>query len=171
MLNYIVNMSLLVWSILISFSNVLLFKYIPKIVSMLLDNNSNNCQLTAAISSLQKEQDEISIVREFAKHAKLQRKINKLTEELKSQVRNNMTKKFKMKFICNILLYVLSGVSNVLFVSYNYRRAVVSELPDWFSPVSWLIQWPLTEAGTMSFFFWFGVTNCVARLATNSVLL
>jgi len=35
------------------------------------------------ISLLKKEQSEISMIQEFSKHAKLQRRINKLNEELK----------------------------------------------------------------------------------------
>jgi len=41
-------------------------------------------KIVGEISLLKKEQSEIFIVKEFAKHAKLQRKINKLNEQLKN---------------------------------------------------------------------------------------
>lgn len=48
-----------------------------------LNNNEVNCKIMTELSSLKKEQLEISMVKEFSKHAKLQRRINKLNEELK----------------------------------------------------------------------------------------
>jgi len=46
--------------------------------------SKENQKIVNEISSLKKEQSKISIVKEFAKHAKLQRKINKLNEQLKN---------------------------------------------------------------------------------------
>lgn len=46
--------------------------------------NKEHQKIVGEISLLKKEQSKISIVKEFAKHAKLQRKINKLNEQLKN---------------------------------------------------------------------------------------
>lgn len=61
-----------------------------------MDNNKEVCKIVAEISLLKKEQSDIYIVREFAKHAKLQRRINKLNEELKN---NSMFKLFSFIII------------------------------------------------------------------------
>lgn len=45
--------------------------------------NKNQQKIVEELSLLKKEQSKICIVKEFAKHAKLQRKINKLNEQLK----------------------------------------------------------------------------------------
>lgn len=45
--------------------------------------NKNHQKIVEELSLLKKEQSKIFIVKEFAKHAKLQRKINKLNEQLK----------------------------------------------------------------------------------------
>ncbi|XP_050537976.1 guided entry of tail-anchored proteins factor 1-like isoform X2 [Daktulosphaira vitifoliae] len=140
-------------------------------ISKILDRNNKNRDLIAEITFLKKQQAEVSIYHEFAKHAKLQRQINKLTENLKNNVRDNAANNLKIKFICKILFYVISIVINLIFIRFNYKQAVLRELPlNLFSPLSWIVRWPLQEVGTMSFLFWFSVTNCVARVTTNSIL-
>jgi hypothetical protein len=46
--------------------------------------NKEHKKLVNEISVLKNEKSQISIVKEFAKHSKLQRRINKLNEELKT---------------------------------------------------------------------------------------
>lgn len=46
--------------------------------------NKEHQKILGEISLLKQEQSEISIVKEFAKHTKLQRRINKLNELLKN---------------------------------------------------------------------------------------
>jgi len=119
-------MNLLVWSIIISFYNMVSIKFIPKVnyelilelrinqlgsiyltikdnivvvlnsslytlyfffvqfVLWLMNMNKEHKKLVNEISVLKNEQSQISIVKEFAKHTKLQRRINKLNEELKT---------------------------------------------------------------------------------------
>lgn len=55
-----------------------------QIIAWFLDNNKEDQKIIAEISFLKEEQSEISMVKEFAKHAKLQRKIIKLNEQLKN---------------------------------------------------------------------------------------
>ena len=47
-------------------------------------DSEKDTNLKKQIGELKKEQDAINMMDEFAKHAKIQRKINKFTEELKS---------------------------------------------------------------------------------------
>lgn len=55
-----------------------------QIITWFLDNNKEDQKIIAEVSVLKEEQSEISMVKEFAKHAKLQRKIIKLNEQLKN---------------------------------------------------------------------------------------
>lgn len=55
-----------------------------QVIAWFLDNNKEDQKIIAEISSLKEEQSNISMVKEFAKHAKLQRKIIKLNEQLKN---------------------------------------------------------------------------------------
>ncbi|XP_015363470.1 PREDICTED: uncharacterized protein LOC107161540, partial [Diuraphis noxia] len=81
------------------------------------------------------------------------------------------TKNLKIKFICKVSLYIFSIILNLLFVYYNYNKTVLRELPtNWFLPLSWLVRWPSSQVGTMSFVFWYSITNCVARVTTNNIL-
>ncbi|XP_026814153.1 tail-anchored protein insertion receptor WRB-like [Rhopalosiphum maidis] len=164
-------MNLLVWSIIISFYNMFSIKFIPKFVLWLMNMNKEHKKLVNEISVLKNEQSQISIVKEFAKHTKLQRRINKLNEELKTHIRENSSKNLKIKFMCKVSLYAFSVILNLLFVYYNYHKTVLRELPtNWFIPLSWLVRWPSSQVGTMSFVFWYSITNCVAKVTTNNLL-
>jgi len=164
-------MNLLLWSIIVSFGNMLSIKCIPKILSWYLDNSKENRNVEAEISLLKREQSDISMVKEFARYARLQRKINKLNEQLKNNIRENASKNLKIKLTWNVLLYVFSGILHLVFVYYNYRRTVLHELPsDLFSPISWLVRWPSSQVDTMSFLFWYSITNCVAKVTTSNLL-
>uniref|UniRef100_A0A2S2PQY0 Guided entry of tail-anchored proteins factor 1 n=1 Tax=Schizaphis graminum TaxID=13262 RepID=A0A2S2PQY0_SCHGA len=164
-------MNLLVWSIIISFYNMFSIKFIPKFILWLMNMNKEHKKLVNEISVLKNEQSQISIVKEFAKHTKLQRRINKLNEELKTHIRENSSKNLKTKFMCKVSLYAFSILLNFLFVYYNYHKTVLRELPtNWFIPLSWLVRWPSSQVGTMSFVFWYSITNCVAKVTTNNLL-
>uniref|UniRef100_A0A2H8U051 Guided entry of tail-anchored proteins factor 1 n=1 Tax=Melanaphis sacchari TaxID=742174 RepID=A0A2H8U051_9HEMI len=163
-------MNLLVWSIIVSFYNMFSIKFIPKFILWIMNINKEHKKLVDEISVLKKEQSTISIVKEFAKHTKLQRRINKLKEELKIHIKENSSKNLKIKFICKVSLYAFSVILNLLFVYYNYHKTVLRELPtNWFLPLSWLVRWPSSQVGTMSFVFWYSITNCVAKVTTNNI--
>ncbi|KAL5241727.1 hypothetical protein ACI65C_009137 [Semiaphis heraclei] len=143
-------------------------KFIPKFVLWFMNINKEHQKIVREISLLKQEQSEISIVKEFAKHTKLQRRINKLNELLKNHIRENSSKNSRIKFICKVSLYVFSIILNLLFVYYYYNKTVLRELPtNWFLPLSWLVRWPSSQVGTMSFVFWYSITNCVARFLKN----
>lgn len=73
--------------------------------------------------------------------------------------------------INEFLLFLFQVILNLLFVYYNYNKTVLRELPtNWFVPLSWLVRWPSSQVGTMSFVFWYSITNCVAKVTTNNIL-
>lgn len=80
-----------------------------------MDNNSENRKIVAEIALLKEEQSEISIVREFAKHAKLQRKIIKLNEQLKSDG-------ILLKF-CNLML----NFYNYMYFFFSSKRKYIQK--------------------------------------------
>ncbi|XP_025408279.1 tail-anchored protein insertion receptor WRB-like [Sipha flava] len=164
-------MRLLILSIIFSFGNMLSFKFLLKLVSWFLDNNIEDRKIRDKIVHLKNEQSKISIVKEFAKHAKLQRQINKSNDQLKNKIRENASKNFKLKFICKLSLYIFSAIVNFIFVYYNYHQTVLNNLPsNWFSPLSWLVSWPSSQVDTMGFIFWYSITNYVAKVTTNNLL-
>ncbi|KAL5242801.1 hypothetical protein ACI65C_010211 [Semiaphis heraclei] len=88
---------------------MLSIKFIPKFVLWFMNINKEHQKILGEISLLKQEQSEISIVKEFAKHTKLQRRINKLNELLKNHIRENSSKNLKIKFICKVSLYIFSN--------------------------------------------------------------
>lgn len=71
----------------------------------------------------------------------------------------------------NCIKYLFQAIFNIIFVYWNSNQTVLNELPtNWFSPLSWLISWPLSQVGTMSFLFWYSITNYVANVTVSSIL-
>lgn len=118
--------------------------------------------LTEEKKMLKYEQNQISITDSFAKHSKLQRKINIIDEkldELRSD-RNNVTFQFTIiygfKFVIGIL---------VLFSSIYFRNVPVFHVDERISliPFDHIISYP-NEKNTVSFHFWVICCTAVARL-------
>ncbi|VVC25006.1 Hypothetical protein CINCED_3A014541 [Cinara cedri] len=165
-------MDLLFWSIIFSYLNFLSIKFTPKLISLFLYYYNGEQKIKSEILLLEKEQSKISIVKEFAKHAKLQRKINMLIKQMEYNFQKNVSRNMKIKMTCTLILYFFSVVSNYIFISKYRYEIVLDQLPsEWFSPFSWLISWPLSKVGTMSFFFWFCCTNYVAQATVNGSLV
>ncbi|XP_065816217.1 SH3 domain-binding glutamic acid-rich protein isoform X6 [Labrus bergylta] len=59
------------------------------------------------IQEMKKEQSSISMMDEFARYARLERKLNKMTDKLKTHVKSRTAQQAKMKWIVNIVFYIL----------------------------------------------------------------
>lgn len=111
---------------------------------------------------LKYEQNQISITESFAKHSKLQRKINIIDEkldELRSD-RNNVTFQFTIIYGFKIVIGML-----VLFSSIYFRNVPVFHVDERISliPLDHIISYP-NEKNTVSFHFWVICCTAVARL-------
>ncbi|XP_046392127.1 guided entry of tail-anchored proteins factor 1-like [Ischnura elegans] len=113
--------------------------------------------------SIKKEMDGISIVDEFAKHAKLQRKLIKIKDELKKLASARLSTSMKQKFL---FTYVMHGVMGLLLVciAWLYRSVpVIVFPPEKLWPLTDVISWPTGVPGGVSIAVWIFVTNRVSR--------
>ncbi|XP_030761400.1 protein GET1 [Sitophilus oryzae] len=110
------------------------------------------------------DQRQHSMVDQFAKYSKLQRRINAIDEKLKEQKdqKNSPTvlyfllSKYGIQMICGFCL---------LMLTLYYRRTTLFVLDDNIdlSPFNYLISFP-NEKNCVSFHFWVMTCNVVARL-------
>lgn len=108
------------------------------------------------------EQNQISITENFAKHSKLQRKINVLDEKLNEirSERNNMSVQLTVIYGVKILIGVL-----VVIISICFRNYPVIEVDQRINlvPFDHIISYP-NKQNTVSFHCWFLCCTAVARL-------
>ncbi|XP_047450017.1 SH3 domain-binding glutamic acid-rich protein-like [Mugil cephalus] len=64
-------------------------------------------EMRTEIQEMKKEQSSISMMDEFARYARLERKINKTTDKLKTHVKSRTAQQAKMKWVVNIVFYIL----------------------------------------------------------------
>ncbi|KAF9934464.1 GET complex subunit get1 [Linnemannia zychae] len=124
--------------------------------------------LKKEVLTLKNELGRTSSQDEFAKWAKLRRKMDskiadleKLTSEL------NMSKAaFEMKFK-GVLWFITSGIQ--FFMVAWYRRSAVFYLPmRWLGPAEWILCLPFAERGSVSISIWFFVCRkFITLLASN----
>ncbi|XP_054263658.1 guided entry of tail-anchored proteins factor 1-like [Macrosteles quadrilineatus] len=116
-------------------------------------------ELRQSLSELQKESTSIDMTNEFAKYARLQRKIIKVQEELKKEVSVHKEEEMKNKLILRI---VVGLVCIVMVYTYN-SQPVVQLDPDWVYPVGSVLCWPGGQLGSISFMVWCAISNSVIR--------
>ncbi|KAJ3590905.1 hypothetical protein NHX12_008853 [Muraenolepis orangiensis] len=106
-------------------------------------------EMRAELQEMKKEHSSISMMDEFARYARLERKINKMTDKLKTHVKSRTAQQAKMKWVVNIGFYILQAVLMVSLI-WKYYAEPVTVLPSkWIAPVERLVAFPsgVMEAG------------------------
>ncbi|KAG0430849.1 hypothetical protein HPB47_022306 [Ixodes persulcatus] len=120
--------------------------------------------LRRQVCDLRAELGGISIVDEFAKYAKIQRKINKMSEELSHQGQLKSTYTFKVRLAATAILYALMAIT-VAYLVWNYRSQPIVVLPEqWLSPIGSLLSPSATAPGGIGLTPWLLVSSSVGRL-------
>ncbi|GBC02061.1 hypothetical protein RclHR1_04430011 [Rhizophagus clarus] len=102
---------------------------------------------------------------QFAKWAKLRRKLDSKMSELEKITTSLVYLKttFEIKFT-TFLWVVANGVQ--IFMVIWYRSSPVFYLPqDWFSPITWIFSMPFAPSGSVSVPFWFFVCRKFVKKA------
>lgn len=119
-------------------------------------------KLTEEKTMLKHEQNQMSITENFAKHSKLQRKINIIDEKINElrNDRNNMTFHFSVIYGLKLFIGIL-----VLLSSIYFRNIPVFHVDERISlmPFNHIISFP-NEKNSVSFHFWILCCSAVARL-------
>ncbi|KAE8750344.1 hypothetical protein FOCC_FOCC002904 [Frankliniella occidentalis] len=152
-------------TVISSFSQ-LIIKYV---LSLVFRESDRSVNIRKEIAAIRTEMSQISMIDEFAKHARLQRKLIKMQDELKGEKMaiNSTRLKFKVMFGAGATLIMSLFMLTVL---YLYRSAAVVILPEnWLSPFSSIISWPAEETGAVSVLTWVAICYRVSRLVAGQL--
>ncbi|XP_078699485.1 guided entry of tail-anchored proteins factor 1-like isoform X1 [Branchiostoma floridae x Branchiostoma belcheri] len=121
-------------------------------------------QLKEELRRLTTEQDSVSIKDEFARHARLQRKISKIRDQLKQTGREKSTLAIKVSWVMSAVFYVCYGLL-MMSLMWRYRGEPVLLLPaDWLYPLGGVVAFPSGVSGAVGITFWLVVCNRVSAV-------
>jgi len=149
--------------------------FIPLIVKLVLTVFLNETQMEESlrrqIRDLKTELSDISMSDEFAKYAKIQRKLNKAKDQLKSQSDAQTIFRIKAKVFLYIILYAISSMVT-MYLLWNYRYEVLFRLPDHlFYPFGFLLSFPTGVSGAIGITPWTAITAFIGRQIVNLISL
>nr|XP_029134966.1 tail-anchored protein insertion receptor WRB [Labrus bergylta] len=120
------------------------------------------------IQEMKKEQSSISMMDEFARYARLERKLNKMTDKLKTHVKSRTAQQAKMKWIVNIVFYILQAALMISLIWKYYTDPVTVVPSRWIAPVERLVAFPTGVAGGVGITCWLVVCNKVVTLGLHA---
>ncbi|XP_029483652.1 guided entry of tail-anchored proteins factor 1-like isoform X3 [Oncorhynchus nerka] len=132
-------------------------------------NVEDEIEIRAAIQTMKKELSSINMMDEFARYARLERKINKMTDKLKTYVKSRTGQQTKIKWVVNIVYYILQAVLMISLI-WKYYADPVTVLPSkWISPLERMVAFPSGLAGGVGITCWLVVCNKVVAIILQAV--
>ncbi|NXP39881.1 WRB protein, partial [Leiothrix lutea] len=133
------------------------------IISRLLQKDAEQeSQMRAEIQAMKQELATISMMDEFARYARLERKINKMTDKLKTHGTVSLFQK-KKDFL--FLKSILSRAALMISLIWKYYSEPVTVLPSkWLAPLERLVAFPTGVAGGVGITCWLVVCNKVVAI-------
>lgn len=123
--------------------------------------------LRRQVCDLKAELGSINMVDEFAKYAKIQRKINKVTDELSHQAQVRSTYTFKVRIIVTAVLYAIMGFS-LLYLMIYYNSVPILQLPSkWLYPLNRFLALPSDVPDGIGIPAWLLVCHTVGRVVAK----
>uniref|UniRef100_F7CEG8 Guided entry of tail-anchored proteins factor 1 n=1 Tax=Equus caballus TaxID=9796 RepID=F7CEG8_HORSE len=121
-------------------------------------------QMRAEIQDMKQELSTVNMMDEFARYARLERRINKMTDKLKTHVKARTAQLAKIKWVISVAFYILQLPCRVvrpacnsersgfaaLMVSliWKYYSVPVAVVPTkWITPLDRLVAFPTRVAG------------------------
>ncbi|XP_020645022.3 guided entry of tail-anchored proteins factor 1 isoform X1 [Pogona vitticeps] len=113
------------------------------IISRLLQKDAEQeSEMRSEIQNMKQELSTISMMDEFARYARLERKINKMTDKLKTHVKTRTAQLAKIKWVINIVFYILQAALMISLI-WKYYSEPVTVLPSkWLAPLERLVAFP-----------------------------
>ncbi|KAJ1847775.1 GET complex subunit get1 [Coemansia sp. RSA 2708] len=122
-------------------------------------------ELRAAIVALRRDLRSVSSVDEFARWAKLRRRLDALSASFETVSSDLSIERTAFELYVNMVLRVaVYGVRAVVSI-YNYRVAVFYVPQNWFYPVLWFLSLPSAPMGSVSVTVWAFACNRVCKRA------
>jgi len=141
-----------------------LFPNIIKWVMFLLFRTSDEeVQLRGELKTLRRELASVSPVDEFARYARLQRKINKIEEQVMSKGQSRMDVRESLRWKSTKAVQALIG-SVLVYITLTCRAEPVAwGLSNNLWPLGSLLQYPTGVEGTVSTVMWLFICNSACR--------
>jgi len=115
---------------------------------------SSTKQRKDELLQLKKELSTISMTDEFARHAKLQRRVNAIQDALTIETTEATNKATADKNKFHSVCYGSLILSHLVVIMYH-RSTPLFVLPvQWFGPINWIISFPTGVEGAVGFTFW-----------------
>ncbi|XP_024002395.1 guided entry of tail-anchored proteins factor 1 isoform X2 [Salvelinus sp. IW2-2015] len=139
----------------------ILLPTISSFLSKVLQNDAEQERdMRAEIQEMKKEHNSVSMMDEFARYARLERKINKMTDKLKTHVKSRTAQQAKMKWMAALMISLI----------WKYYADPVTVVPSkWIAPLERLVAFPSRVAGGVGITCWLVVCNKVVSIGLHAV--
>lgn len=161
------------WLLVLSFvfgCNVLriLLPSLSSFVSRVLQKDAEQeSQMRAEIQDMKQELSTVNMMDEFARYARLERKINKMTDKLKTHVKARTAQLAKIKWFISVAFYVLQAALMISLI-WKYYSVPVAVVPSkWITPLDRLVAFPTRVAGGIGVTCWILVCNKVVVIVLH----
>uniref|UniRef100_A0A8D1E256 Guided entry of tail-anchored proteins factor 1 n=4 Tax=Suina TaxID=35497 RepID=A0A8D1E256_PIG len=124
-------------------------------------------QMRAEIQDMKQELSTVNMMDEFARYARLERKINKMTDKLKTHVKARTAQLAKIKWVISVAFYILQAALMVSLI-WKYYSVPVAVVPrKWITPLDRLVAFPTRVAGGVGITCWILVCNKVVAIVLH----
>ncbi|KAM7322354.1 hypothetical protein ACRRTK_019195 [Alexandromys fortis] len=172
------------WLLVLSFvfgCNVLriLLPSLSSFVSRVLQKDAEQeSQMRAEIQDMKQELSTVNMMDEFARYARLERKINKMTDKLKTHgthlavtcnlaVKARTAQLAKIKWFISVAFYILQAALMISLI-WKYYSVPVAVVPSkWITPLDRLVAFPTRVAGGIGITCWILVCNKVVAIVLH----
>ncbi|KAI8324139.1 hypothetical protein GQ54DRAFT_77670 [Martensiomyces pterosporus] len=120
-------------------------------------------ELKDSIMQLRRELRTVSSVDQFAKWAKMRRRLDAMSTKFESVSSDLAIERTAFELYVNLVLRVVVYGSRAVINIYNYRVPVFYVPANWFYPVLWFLSLPAAPMGSVSVSVWAFACNRVCK--------
>uniref|UniRef100_A0A9L0R4Z4 Guided entry of tail-anchored proteins factor 1 n=3 Tax=Equus TaxID=9789 RepID=A0A9L0R4Z4_HORSE len=139
----------------------------PRMSRVLQKDAEQESQMRAEIQDMKQELSTVNMMDEFARYARLERRINKMTDKLKTHVKARTAQLAKIKWVISVAFYILQAALMVSLI-WKYYSVPVAVVPTkWITPLDRLVAFPTRVAGGVGITCWILVCNKVVAIVLH----
>lgn len=166
-------------AVLFSIGIILLKRFSPKICQFIqiLINRTESTELKnlrIELDKLKLERDSYNMIDEFAKYARVDRKVTKLNEEIQTHTNQSRTGRFKYSMYIKGINSAVIVLLSIAFIWSNYDKPVVEFLThsteelNIFFPFNSFLSFPCKNlTNSLGVTFWLFILNRIIDIAYN----
>ena len=155
------DMFLLVWGSFLTACSQLVSPLVTFLLDLTCTITDYELNLRAEIRDQRKELANISMQDQFAAYAKMERKINKLTEKLSACTSARSVQYSKASWAFTITFHSILGLTVMATMWSQASTPVLSLPPQWTFPFSWFLSLPSGVPGGVGLPLWMGLNSAM----------